>query len=113
MDQESRATHVDRFLEQARAAALFRQLGKSNRRRVLVDPSSEIFKTRRFGHCCGYWTKTLICADVLWRPLASVTVSEIFQVPAVPGVLPAPGVNELIGLDPPICVVAVAGFVML
>src|SRR6185369_12506351 len=36
---------VDRFLELSRAAVLFGELRKRNRRRVLLDPSSETFKT--------------------------------------------------------------------
>jgi hypothetical protein len=44
MYKESGAAYVDRFLEHARAAVLLRELSKRNRRRVLLDPSSEIFK---------------------------------------------------------------------
>jgi hypothetical protein len=43
--EETGAAHVHRFVEHARPAVLFRELGKRNRRRVLLDPSSEIFKT--------------------------------------------------------------------
>jgi hypothetical protein len=106
MDEEAGAAHVDRFLQHARPPVLFRQLGKSNRRRVLLDPSSEIFKTRRFGHCRDYWTTTCFAGEVFVRPVASMTVSVIDQVPATVAV------NELVGLEPPTCVTTAPGLVI-
>jgi hypothetical protein len=45
MYEESGAADVHRFLKHAGSPVLFRELGKSNRRRVLLDPSSEIVET--------------------------------------------------------------------
>jgi len=42
MDRESRAADVDRFLGLPCTTALFRELCKRNRRRILLDPASEI-----------------------------------------------------------------------
>jgi len=42
---KARAADVHRLLKHSRAAVLFSELGKRNRRRVLLDPSSEIFET--------------------------------------------------------------------
>jgi hypothetical protein len=44
MDVESCAADVHGFLEHRRAAVLFGELRESNRRRVLLDPSSKIFE---------------------------------------------------------------------
>ena len=41
---EAGAADVDSFLKHRRAPVLFSELGESNRRRVLLDPSSEIFQ---------------------------------------------------------------------
>ena len=43
--RQARAADIRGFVKHRRAAVLFRELRKSNRRRVLLDPSSEIFKT--------------------------------------------------------------------
>jgi hypothetical protein len=42
---ESCAGRVHGFLQLSRAPVLFGELRKRNRRRVLLDPPSEIFKT--------------------------------------------------------------------
>jgi hypothetical protein len=42
MDGKAGPAGVDGFLMLARSPALFRQLGKSNRRRILLDPASQI-----------------------------------------------------------------------
>jgi hypothetical protein len=47
---ETRATGIDGVLEWSGATVLFGELRKRNRRRVLLDPSSKTFKTRRFRH---------------------------------------------------------------
>jgi len=44
MDAKPRPAHVDRLLKHSRAAVLFSELRKSNRRRVLLDPPSEFFE---------------------------------------------------------------------
>jgi hypothetical protein len=44
MDGKPGPADVDRFLEHCGAPALFSQLGEGDRRRVVLDPSSEIFK---------------------------------------------------------------------
>jgi hypothetical protein len=45
MRRKARTADVRGFVKHRRAAVLFRELRKSNRRRVLLDPPSEIFKT--------------------------------------------------------------------
>jgi hypothetical protein len=50
MEREAGATNVDRLLEVARAAALFRELGEGDRRRILLDPASKIFDSLIVGH---------------------------------------------------------------
>jgi len=42
MNREARPAGVDRFLVGARAAALFGELGKRNRRRILLDPAPQV-----------------------------------------------------------------------
>ena len=76
MNGESRAAHVHRLFELSCAAVLFGELRESDRRRVLLDPSSEIFETRIVSHRYGT-TVTVWAADVL---LARVTVSMTFRV---------------------------------
>ena len=50
MKGEARAAGVNRFLESARAPALFGELGERNRRRVLLNPAPQIVNARIFGH---------------------------------------------------------------
>jgi hypothetical protein len=45
MNGEARAADVHRLLKHAGAPVLLSELRKRNRRRVLLDPSSEIFET--------------------------------------------------------------------
>jgi hypothetical protein len=42
MNAEAGPAGVNRFLILARSPALFRELRKSNRRRILLDPASQI-----------------------------------------------------------------------
>jgi hypothetical protein len=44
MHGEARAAHLDGLFEHRSAAVLFGELGEGDRRRVQLDPSSEIFE---------------------------------------------------------------------
>ena len=50
MLRESRLAHTHRFLALACPPVLFCKLRKSNRRRILQDPASEVFNPRVVGH---------------------------------------------------------------
>ena len=51
MNREAGPAGVDRFLMYfSGPPALFGELGKSNRRRILLDPASQIVNARIFGH---------------------------------------------------------------
>ena len=50
MKLETGAADVDGLLVMAGAAALLRQLGEGNRRRIRLDPASEIFNPLAVGH---------------------------------------------------------------
>jgi hypothetical protein len=47
---EALAADAHGLLELADAATLFRQLGKCERRRLLLDPASQIVEAVRVGH---------------------------------------------------------------
>jgi hypothetical protein len=50
VELESGAADVDRFLKMSGAAALLRQLREGDRRRVPLDPPSEIINPLTIGH---------------------------------------------------------------
>jgi hypothetical protein len=50
MDGEAGPADLDRFLVLPVAAAFFGELGKRNRRRVLLNPASKVFNPLVVGH---------------------------------------------------------------
>lgn len=62
MNLEARPAHVHGFLEHRGPAVFFGELRKSDGRRVLLDPSSQIVEARAITHRRG-----LLCGDVLRR----------------------------------------------
>ena len=61
MNFEAGAADIDGFLEHRCAPVLFSELCESNRRRILLDPSSKIFQLPHSSEgtsiaSCGNWT---------------------------------------------------------
>ncbi len=54
MNREACAAGVHGFLKHGGAPVLLRKLRESNRRRVLLDPPSEIIETRLVGQNLAY-----------------------------------------------------------
>src|SRR5262245_1237290 len=84
---KSPAAHLDRFFMPADAAALFGELRKSNRRRILFDPASKVFEAGVVRHAAapagrGYLALTMRVLNVLelW-PASSVTPRTIVYEP--------------------------------
>jgi hypothetical protein len=87
------------FLRAARAAQFFGERGKSQRRRILVDPASEFLDAWAVRHGdsvvqrTAYWVVACaygpaVATSTGWlvvavRPLLSVTVSVTVKVPSV------------------------------
>ena len=80
MNRKTGAAGVHRFLTLPRAPQFFGELRKRNRRRILLDPASEIFNPLVV--CHTYWTRS-VCEVEFVRPLVWVTVSVIVYVPFV------------------------------
>ena len=59
MELQPGAAGIDRFLILLRPPALFGELRKSNRRRILLDPASEVFYPLVVGHR-PYGTTTVV-----------------------------------------------------
>ena len=91
MDGEAGAAHLDRLGVLPGAAVLLGELRECNRRRVLLDPASEVLNTRIVGHARPSISPTVIICVVLARwPRSSVTVSVTEYVPRQPSRDPRP-----------------------
>ena len=73
--RQAGAADIDRFLILPRPAAFFGELRERNRRRILLDPASEILNSWTYPPF-SYGTVTLAGADELVRPRLSTTVNR-------------------------------------
>ncbi len=79
MELQSRAADVDRFLVLPRPPALFGELRKRNRRRILLDPASKVVYSRVIRHL---YEMVMVTVVVPTRPWLSVIVNLTVNVPA-------------------------------
>ena len=98
---QARAAHLHCLGEQPGAAVFLGQLRKSNRRRVLLNPASQVVDSRIVGHVRPSIIRRLIdaCRRVLARwPRSSVTVSVTEYVPAASPIVVLGGARvEVVG----------------
>jgi len=80
---EACATDLNRFAALPRAPVLLGELGESDRRRILLDPASEIIDARAVGHLSTYGVTVTCCVLVAVLPALSVTFSVIVYVAAI------------------------------
>jgi hypothetical protein len=80
MNRETGAAGFDGLVELPRAAELLGELGKSDRRRIALNPASKILDPLIVRHY-GYGTVTL-CVLRPVRPRLSVTVNVTLNEPA-------------------------------
>jgi hypothetical protein len=77
MSGEAAAAHIDGFLMLAQATALFGELRKRNRRRIVFDPASKVFQSDAVRHAVpegrGYLVTTTVLKTLELRPTSSVT----------------------------------------
>jgi hypothetical protein len=84
MERQAGAAGVDRVLILLRPPALFGELRKRNRRRILLDPASKVFNPRIVGHLLYGTTMLAVMVPVRAGTKLSVTVNVTTKVPAAP-----------------------------